>query len=82
MKPWTVLLKPSAQRSLDALDPQTRERVRIALTRLSLDPRKGASKLTNRPEWRFRVGDYRILYDLQEDTIVVLVLAISHRREA
>jgi mRNA-degrading endonuclease RelE of RelBE toxin-antitoxin system len=30
----------------------------------------------------FRVGDYRILYDLQEDTIVVLVLAISHRREA
>jgi mRNA interferase RelE/StbE len=48
-----------------------------------LDPRKYGKGLTaNRSgEWRYRVGDYRILAEIEEDKIVILILTIGHRKE-
>ena len=47
------------------------------------DPRQHGKSLTgNRSgEWRYRVGDYRIIADIQDDKVIILILEIGHRRE-
>lgn len=57
-------------------------RVHKRLKRLEDDPFHGASKLSVVPGYRARVGDYRILYDVNEVEETVLVTAVRHRREA
>lgn len=84
---WTIEYLTLVQKHIKKLDPQTRNRIRSFLQeRLAqLDnPRKigealQGSELGN--YWRYRVGDYRILCDIQDNRLVVLVIEIGHRRE-
>lgn len=79
---WTIQFTRSAARSARKLDPEVRRRVRAALERLTEDPERGKPlQLTLRGLRSFRTGDYRIVYRVLEDRIVVLVVAIGHRRE-
>lgn len=62
-----------------------RERVIQAIRRLREDPRpRGARKMMGemRGAWRIRVGDYRIIYDVDDDQRLVVILMVMHRREA
>jgi mRNA interferase RelE/StbE len=53
-----------------------------AITALSDNPRpSGAAKLVNRPEWRVRVGNYRVLYQVDDKSKTVTIASISHRRD-
>ena len=47
------------------------------------DPRQHGKSLTadHRGEWRYRVGDYRLLADIQDERILILILTIGHRRD-
>lgn len=59
-----------------------RERVRDAIDGLGPEPRpRGAVKLAGRDDFRIRVGDYRIVYAVDDADRVVLVARIAHRRE-
>jgi mRNA interferase RelE/StbE len=72
---WRVQLTRTAARDLRRLDPPIRKRVETALRELAENPgRSGAlRKLTNAPEWRLRIGDWRalVLLDPQERAILV-----------
>lgn len=48
------------------------------------DPRRyGKGLVANRSgEWRYRIGDYRILADIQDDKLVILIITVGHRRES
>ena len=83
MSRWTVRLSKTAERELKGLDRQTQTRIVEALRALAVDPEHGPNvqKLTGVERWRRRVGDYRIIYELHQDVVVVLVLTIAHRRE-
>ncbi len=74
-QPWRIELTRPAERDLRRLDPPVRTRVADALGTLAQNPeRPGAlRKLTNAPEWRLRIGDWRalILLDAQDRAIVV-----------
>ncbi|MFC6487850.1 type II toxin-antitoxin system RelE family toxin [Nitratireductor sp. GCM10026969] len=84
---WTIEYNTSVRKSIRKLDSQTRSRIRHFLSEriASLDdPRQlgaalSGSRLGN--FWRYRVGDYRIICDIQDHKLVVLVLEIGHRRE-
>lgn len=80
---FSVVIAPSALRQLRKLDPTARRRVQAAIELLAAEPRPPAAKrLVNfEGEWRVRVGDYRIVYDVHDDELVVLVLSAAHRRE-
>ena len=80
---WTVRLAKTAERELESLERRTRGRVIEALRDLADDPKYGPNvqKLAGRERWRRRVGDFRIIYELHEAEIVVLVLTIGNRRE-
>jgi mRNA interferase RelE/StbE len=80
MSKYRIELRPAAARALRKLDPQVRERIRGAIALLAQHPRPpGARALQGRPGLRVRVGDYRILYTVQDDVLLVVVVRIGHR---
>jgi len=75
-------LRPAALRALRKLDPPVARRVQAAIALLAEDPRPPASRpLRGRPAWRVRVGDYRVIYTIEEDVLLVVVVTLGHRRD-
>ena len=82
MSAYRIELRPAAVRALRKLDPQVRPRIQGALALLSEDPRPPASRaLRARPGFRVRVGDYRIIYTIKDDVLLVVVVTLGHRRD-
>ena len=72
----------SAKKELRELQKSTRKRIIIAIRKLRNTPRPpGCKKLKGRDEYRIRVGDYRVLYEIHDDVLIVLVIRVAHRRE-
>lgn len=66
------------------LDPTAAKRIRSFLEQklAQLDnPRLLGKKLVNEEFWRYRVGDYRILTNIDDDQILILIVEVAHRRE-
>lgn len=80
---YRIELSPAAVRQLRKLDGRARRRVQAVIELLAQEPRPvGAKKLAGGDgEWRVRTGDYRIVYEIDDGVLVVLVLAVGHRRE-
>jgi mRNA interferase RelE/StbE len=79
---YRIELRPAAVKALRKLDPQDRGRIRGAIALLGEDPRPpGARALQGRPGLRVRVGNYRIIYTVEDDVLVVVVVALGHRRD-
>jgi len=80
---YAVQVAPAAVRQLRKLDPAARRRVQAAVELLAADPRPaGAKKLAGGGgEWRVRTGDYRVVYEIHDQVLVVLVVAVGHRRD-
>ena len=76
-------ISPAAARQLRKLDGPARRRVQAAIELLADEPRpSGAKKLAGGSgEWRVRTGDYRIVYEVNDDVLLILVLADGHRKE-
>ena len=78
----TVEILRSAQRQLAKIDRKDRHRIITAIRGLASDQRPaGSKKLSGRPAWRIRVGVYRVIYEIADDRLLVLVVAIGHRKE-
>jgi mRNA interferase RelE/StbE len=80
---YRVSLSPSAARELRKFDPDVRRRIQAALDLLATEPRPPAATrlVGGSGEWRVRTGDYRIVYEINDDRLLVLVLRMAHRRE-
>jgi mRNA interferase RelE/StbE len=80
---YKIQISPAAARQQRKLDGIVRRRVLTAIDRLAAEPRlPGVKALVGHPNLlRLRVGDYRIVYTVDDGQLVVLVLAATHRRE-
>lgn len=79
---YHVTIERTVLKGVAKLHPRDGARVLAAIHLLAEDPRPtGAKRLVGDPVWRIRVGDYRILYDINDGELLVLVLAVGHRRE-
>jgi len=83
---WTVEVTDFAQRQLRKLDRPVRERIlNYMQDRIEgcKNPRHFGEPLKGGRAglWRYRVGDYRVICQIREDALVVLALAVGHRRE-
>lgn len=79
---YQIELRPAAVRALKRIDHQDRDRIRGAISLLGENPRPpGAKALKGRPGLRVRVGDYRIIYTVDNDILIVTVITLGHRRE-
>ena len=81
---YEIEFRPRAFRQLQALPRAVQRRVLNRIERLGEDPRpRGVRKLTGADRtYRIRIGDYRVIYDILDRKLVVLVLRVAHRREA
>jgi len=81
---WRIEFLPSARAELLALDRPVQARILRSLHRLAAAPRSAANvkALRGDARYRLRVGDWRVIYILLDDVLVVLVVRIAHRREA
>jgi mRNA interferase RelE/StbE len=84
---WTVDIAPAALKDLDKLGSKPRQRIlnflsdRVAFLE---DPRKLGKALAGKKyenQWRYRVGDYRIIAEIKFDVVRILVVQIGHRGE-
>ena len=80
---FSIRIKESAAKELRRVAKPDRARIVAAIDRLSETPHLGTSlKGDLRGLRRIRVGDYRILYEVRDKELVVLVVRIAHRRDA
>ena len=79
---YSLLILRPAQKQLARLPTELYERVKESILRLAREPRPfGCKKLTGRPGWRIRVGNQRVIYEIDDERAVVTVLDIGHRRD-
>lgn len=81
---YAIRVTPAAQKQIKKLDPQTARRIRRFLesTLQVIDnPRSIGKPLISQEFWRYRVGDYRILASIDDGELVILVVALAHRRD-
>jgi mRNA interferase RelE/StbE len=79
---FVVRIEKTPRRFLKSLQISDKKRIDVALTLLAENPiPPKAKKLTGRDGYRIRVGDYRIIYEIQKNVLVVLIIDIGDRRE-
>ncbi|MPV49097.1 plasmid stabilization protein [Pseudactinotalea sp. HY160] len=78
---YEIEVRPAALRALTRIDHQDRARIRGAIALLAADPRPPAAQaLRGREGLRIRVGDHRIIYTVEDDRLLVVVVTLGHRR--
>ncbi len=83
MASYRLLVAKSAAKELEALPAADRRRMAARIAALADDPRPERSqKLSGSERYRVRQGDYRVLYEIDDEAKVVDVVKIAHRREA
>ena len=82
MASYSLLIKASAAKELEATPKKDRERLAARIRGLAGGPRpRGSEKLSGEEKYRIRQGDYRILYRIEDTRSTVTVVKIGHRRE-
>ena len=84
---WTIEYAQSSRKPMERLDPMVRRRIREFLSvRIAMldDPRQLGEALQGTRYaglWRYRVGDYRVLVDIRDEVVTVIVVGVGHRGE-
>lgn len=82
MAVYKIEIKRSAAKELEKIQKKDRDRVIEKIEALSEDPRPPQSKkLSGEEKYRIRQGDYRVLYQIYDEVIIVVVVKVAHRKE-
>ena len=79
---YRIEISSIARRQIKKLARSVQDRIRVRIRKLAEEPRpRGCTKLVNEDEYRIRVGDYRVIYEIYDDELVVKILEAGHRRD-
>ena len=79
---YTVLIERYAQKQIMKLDKKIIPVIKSAIADLADNPRPyGYKKLKGEDSYRIRVGDYRVIYEINDNTIIVTVVSVGHRKD-
>lgn len=83
MARYAVDFTAGAAKEIRKLDAGARRRILVSIEELASDPRPtGCKKLAGEQNaWRIRIADYRVLYEIHDDVLTVIVVRVAHRRE-
>lgn len=83
MEQYSIQFTKSAQKELSRIPEKDQFRIISRIQELSRDPRPAKSKkLTNEEKYRVRQGNYRILYQIKDEELIIVLVKIRHRKEA
>ncbi|EQB68168.1 MAG: hypothetical protein AMDU5_GPLC00015G0014 [Thermoplasmatales archaeon Gpl] len=77
---YSVLFSDLSLKQLKKLDGETRQRIITSIERIRIRPNAYIKRLVGEEGYRFRVGDYMVILDLDNERLIVLVLRIGHRK--
>jgi mRNA interferase RelE/StbE len=79
---YSVILAKSVQKELDRLPHEIASRILRRLALLKTNPRPpDVKKLKGRDAWRIRIGDYRVIYEIRDRVLQVIVITVGHRSD-
>jgi mRNA interferase RelE/StbE len=79
---YEVILPKPVQKEFNRLPSEISDRVLDRLAALETNPRPAdVKKLKGRPAWRIRIGDYRAIYEINDQSRQIIVVTIAHRRD-
>ena len=79
---YTITIHRTAQRALGRIPQPDYGRIVTAIQALATEPRPaGCMKLTGREAWRIRVGNYRVIYEIDDVPRIVMIVDVGHRRD-
>ena len=77
---YELLIERAARKALEKIPQPHRDRIITAVFELASEPRpQGSRQLTGREAWRIRIGSYRVIYEIHDDKLIILVVAVGHR---
>jgi mRNA interferase RelE/StbE len=77
---YDIILDKKVEKFLDNLNEKDRERIVLALEKLRFRPESYLTKLVGEPLYKFRIGNYRLIIDLEKNQLIILVIRIGHRK--
>ena len=79
---YTIIYENAALKQLDKLPQNIANRIRAKINEFEENPRPhGCLKLTGFEAYRIRIGDYRVIYNIEDSILTITVIKISHRRD-
>jgi mRNA interferase RelE/StbE len=79
---YKILIRRKAQKQLTKIPARDYKKVKQVILDLANDPRPpGSKKLKGRPGWRIRLGNYRVIYEIQDDKLIIIVLDVGNRKD-
>ena len=78
---YGIIFSDRALKQLKKLEKNVQERIISTLERIKIRPQVHVTKLVGDPGYRLRVGDYRVILDIDEGNLVILVIKIGHRKK-
>ena len=80
---YKIVPTPKFAKSFKKLDPFVRKQIKAYLNRVTENPRaKGKALVANRTgQWRYRIGAYRVIVNIQDNELIILALEVGHRRD-
>ena len=83
MVKYKIEFKKSAVKELNELDSKVIKRIISKIKTLASNPRpEGCIKLTSEERYRIRIGNYRILYEIIDDLLIIYIVKVAHRKDA
>jgi len=77
---YELIFSNKAIRQLKKLPKDIQQRIDNSLERIKIRPEAHLKKLVGDPAWRLRVGDYRVIVDIDRGKLIILVIGVGHRR--
>jgi len=77
---YEITFTDTSRRQFRKLERDVQERMIKALERIRIRPESYVKKLVGDPGYRLRVGDYRVILDIQKSELIILVIKIGHRK--
>lgn len=80
---YKIVPIPKFAKNFKKLDPFVRKQIKSYLNRVTDNPRaKGKALVANRTgQWRYRIGTYRVIVNIQDNELIILALEVGHRRD-
>ena len=80
---YKIVPTPKFAKNFKKLDPFVRKQIKAYLNRVTENPRaKGKALVANRTgQWRYRIGAYRVIVNIQDNELIILALEVGHRRD-
>ena len=77
---YQIFFTNIAKKQLEKLEKVDQERIIKSLERIRIRPEAHITKLVGDPGYKLRVGDYRVILEIEKDKLIILVLMIGHRK--